>query len=90
MGGSPRCRSSSRELMLPAVGQGFWIETRKDDARVRGAIDFLNDAVTGCEVGAERSFLKRLEGDASFRSPPWRRRRGKASRWRGCRSEDGG
>ncbi|MBP2675959.1 MAG: porphobilinogen deaminase [Deltaproteobacteria bacterium] len=51
------------ELMLPAVGQGvLGIETRKDDARVRGAIDFLNDPVTGCEVGAERSFLKRLEG----------------------------
>jgi hydroxymethylbilane synthase len=51
------------ELMLPAVGQGvLGIETRKHDALVRGVIDFLNDPVTGCEVGAERSFLKRLEG----------------------------
>jgi hydroxymethylbilane synthase len=51
------------ELMLPAVGQGvLGIETRRDDARVRGAIAFLHDPVTWCEVGAERSFLKRLEG----------------------------
>ena len=51
------------ELMLPAVGQGvLGIETRRDDARVRGAVAFLNDPVTGCEVGAERAFLKRLGG----------------------------
>ena len=42
------------ELMLPAVGQGvLGIETRRDDARVRAAIAFLHDPVTGCEVGAE-------------------------------------
>ena len=51
------------ELMLPAVGQGvLGIETRRDDDRVRAAIAFLHDPVTGCEVGAERSFLKRLGG----------------------------
>ena len=51
------------ELMLPAVGQGvLGIETRRDDARVQDALAFLHDPVTWCEVGAERSFLKRLEG----------------------------
>lgn len=51
------------ELMLPAVGQGvLGIETRRDDDRVRAAIAFLHDTVTGFEVGAERSFLKRLGG----------------------------
>ena len=51
------------EVMLPAVGQGvLGIETRRDDDRVRAAIAFLHDPVTGCEVGAERSFLKRLGG----------------------------
>lgn len=51
------------EVMLPAVGQGvLGIETRRNDDRVRTAIAFLHDPVTGCEVGAERSFLKRLGG----------------------------
>jgi hydroxymethylbilane synthase len=51
------------ELMLPAVGQGvLGIETRRDDARVNDALAFLHDPITWCEVGAERSFLKRLEG----------------------------
>jgi hydroxymethylbilane synthase len=51
------------EVMLPAVGQGvLGIETRRDDDRVRAAIVFLHDPVTGCEVGAERSFLHRLGG----------------------------
>ncbi|MDP1991049.1 MAG: hydroxymethylbilane synthase, partial [Syntrophales bacterium] len=51
------------EVMLPAVGQGvLGIETRRGDDRVRAAIAFLHDPVTGCEVGAERSFLKRLGG----------------------------
>lgn len=51
------------EVMLPAVGQGvLGIEARRDDERVRAAISFLHDPVTGCEVGAERSFLKRLGG----------------------------
>jgi hydroxymethylbilane synthase len=52
------------EVMLPAVGQGvLGLETRREDARIRGAISFLNDPVTWCEVGAERAFLKRLGGD---------------------------
>lgn len=51
------------EVMLPAVGQGvLGIETRRDDNRICTAIAFLHDPVTGCEVGAERSFLKRLGG----------------------------
>jgi hydroxymethylbilane synthase len=51
------------EVMLPAVGQGaIGIETRRDDARCRDAVAFLNDPVTFCEVGAERAFLKKLGG----------------------------
>ncbi|MHB8771747.1 MAG: hydroxymethylbilane synthase [Syntrophales bacterium] len=51
------------ELMLPAVGQGvLGIETRQDDAQARGLIAFLHDPVTWVEVGAERAFLKRLDG----------------------------
>jgi hydroxymethylbilane synthase len=51
------------EVMLPAVGQGvLGIETRRDDDRVSAALAFLHDPVTGFEVGAERSFLKRLGG----------------------------
>lgn len=51
------------ETMLPAVGQGvLGIETRRDDARAGGAIAFLHDPVTWREVGAERSFLRRLGG----------------------------
>jgi hydroxymethylbilane synthase len=51
------------EVMLPAVGQGvLGIETRRRDSSVRDAITFLHDAVTWCEVGAERAFLRRLGG----------------------------
>ncbi len=51
------------EVMLPAVGQGaLGIETRRGDSRCREATAFLNDPETFCEVGAERSFLKRLGG----------------------------
>ena len=51
------------EVVLPAVGQGaLGIETRRDDARCREAVDFLHDPVTFIEVGAERAFLKRLGG----------------------------
>jgi hydroxymethylbilane synthase len=51
------------EVMLPAVGQGvLGIETRRGDSRVREAIAFLHDPITWCEVGAARSFLKRLGG----------------------------
>jgi len=51
------------EMMLPAVGQGaIGIEIRRDDARCREAVDFLQDTVTFIEVGAERAFLKGLGG----------------------------
>ena len=51
------------EVLLPAVGQGaLGIETRRGDSRSRDAAAFLHDPVTFCEVGAERSFLKRLGG----------------------------
>jgi len=51
------------ETMLPAVGQGaLGIETRRDDVHTRGAVAFLHDPVTWCEVGAERAFLRRLGG----------------------------
>lgn len=50
-------------VMLPAVGQGaIGVEIRRDDARCREAVQFLNDPETSVEVGAERAFLKRLGG----------------------------
>jgi len=49
--------------MLPAVGQGvLGIETRREDQDLRELLGFLHDPVTGCEVGAERAFLKKLGG----------------------------
>lgn len=51
------------ETMLPAVGQGvLGIETRRGDEGLREFLSFLHDPVTGCEVGAERAFLKELGG----------------------------
>lgn len=51
------------ELMLPAVGQGaLGIELRTEDFVLAKMISFLNHAVTEMEIGAERSFLKRLGG----------------------------
>lgn len=51
------------EIMLPAVGQGaLGIEMRTGDASLADMLAFLNHPVTTMEVGAERSFLKRLGG----------------------------
>jgi hydroxymethylbilane synthase len=51
------------EVMLPAIGQGaLGIETRIDDAKTKGYVDFLNHTETSVAVRAERALLKRLEG----------------------------
>jgi len=51
------------ELSIPAIGQGaLGIEIRRDDARTREAVAFLDDRETSLAVRAERGFLKRLEG----------------------------
>ena len=51
------------EISLPAIGQGaLGIETRMDDEGVEERIRFLNDPVSAITVGAERAFLKKLEG----------------------------
>src|SRR5512139_2075273 len=51
------------ELSIPAIGQGaLGIEIRRDDARTREAVSFLDDRETSLAVRAERGFLKRLEG----------------------------
>jgi hydroxymethylbilane synthase len=51
------------ELSIPAIGQGaLGIEIRRDDARTREAVAFLNDRETSLAVRAERGFLRRLEG----------------------------
>jgi hydroxymethylbilane synthase len=53
----------SYEICLPAIGQGaMGIETRKQDAKVRELVAFLNHPETASCVLAERAFLKRLEG----------------------------
>jgi hydroxymethylbilane synthase len=51
------------EIMLPAVGQGaLGIEMRRGEDPIEEALSFLNHPNTWIEVGAERSFLKRLSG----------------------------
>ncbi len=51
------------EISLPAIGQGaLGIEIRRDDARTRDAVAFLDDRDTSLAVRAERGFLARLEG----------------------------
>jgi hydroxymethylbilane synthase len=53
----------SAEVSIPAIGQGaLGIEIRRDDARTREAVAFLDDPETSLAVRAERGFLKRLEG----------------------------
>jgi hydroxymethylbilane synthase len=56
------------DLMLPAVGQGaLAIETRADDAEVRGLLAPLHDAASAACVTAERAMLAALDG--SCRTP---------------------
>jgi len=56
------------DIMLPAVGQGaLAIETRADDAEVRGALSPLHDVESAACVTAERAMLAALDG--SCRTP---------------------
>jgi hydroxymethylbilane synthase len=56
------------DIMLPAVGQGaLAIETRADDAEVRGLLAALHDAASAACVMAERAMLAALDG--SCRTP---------------------
>lgn len=56
------------EIMLPAPAQGaIGIEIRKDDARVRDAVEPLNHHQTLLAITAERAFLRALDG--SCRTP---------------------
>jgi hydroxymethylbilane synthase len=58
----------SVETMLPAPAQGaVGIETRRDDAEVRGWLASIDDATTSACVRAERALLARLGADC--RSP---------------------
>jgi len=51
------------EISLPAIGQGaLGIETRQEDRKVEGQIQFLKDQDSWIAVSAERAFLKKLEG----------------------------
>jgi hydroxymethylbilane synthase len=65
------------KMMLPAVGQGaIGIEIRRDDARCREAVNFLQDPETFIEVGAERAFLKGLGGGCQLPIAGFARKRG--------------
>lgn len=56
------------EIMLPAPAQGaIGIEIRKDDMRVRDAVEPLNHHDTLLAITAERAFLRALDG--SCRTP---------------------
>lgn len=53
----------SRDIMLPAVGQGaLGIETRQKDFQVHAICAPLNHADSQAATTAERAFLRRLEG----------------------------
>jgi hydroxymethylbilane synthase len=53
--------------IIPAIGQGaLAIETGEDDWETNELIAFLHHEETGQTVAAERSFLKRLEGDCQI------------------------
>jgi hydroxymethylbilane synthase len=48
---------------LPAVSQGaVGVQIRSDDPEVAGWVDFLNHEATRAATGAERAFLRRVEG----------------------------
>jgi len=58
----------SREIMLPAVGQGaLALECRAADEALRQLLDALHDPRTAACVGAERAMLAALDG--SCRTP---------------------
>lgn len=51
-------------LMLPAAGQGaIGLEVREEAGETRRMIEVLNDIETVHRLQAERTFLKRMEGD---------------------------
>jgi hydroxymethylbilane synthase len=51
------------DLVLPAVGQGaIAVQIRADDRETRTALNLINDKAAHSEVGAERSFLRKLQG----------------------------
>lgn len=51
------------DLMVPAPGQGaIAIEARTGDAGMQALLVKIHDAPAGCEVAAERAFLRRLQG----------------------------
>ena len=53
----------SADLMLPSPGQGaIAIEAHTGDTEISELLKKINDAKTGCEVRAERSFFLRLHG----------------------------
>jgi hydroxymethylbilane synthase len=58
----------SRDVMLPAVGQGaLAIECRADDEDTRRRVEPLHDPISAACVGAERAMLAALDG--SCRTP---------------------
>jgi hydroxymethylbilane synthase len=53
----------STDQMMPAIGQGaLGLELRADDTKTIDLLDFLNHEPTRITVGAERAFLKALQG----------------------------
>jgi hydroxymethylbilane synthase len=62
MGDVPRVAISTDD-MLPAVAQGaIGIERRADDARAAEMLAAIHDGPTGLRLGAERAFLRELDG----------------------------
>ena len=62
------------EVMLPAVGQGaLGIESRRDDATTRAAVQSLDHAATHAAVIAERTMLAALQGGCLAPIAAWGR-----------------
>ncbi|OAG27530.1 hydroxymethylbilane synthase [Thermodesulfatator autotrophicus] len=58
-----RARPISKEVMLPAIGQGaLAIEVRESDQDLKEGLAFLHHEETAICVAAERAFLATLEG----------------------------
>jgi hydroxymethylbilane synthase len=78
----------SEETILPAIGQGaLGLEVRRQDERTISLLRMLNHEETELAVGAERAFLKELEGGCQVPLAAYCRVEGQMLRLRGMVAE---
>jgi len=69
---APKMQEMGPPDFLPAVAQGaLGIESRREDAEVRGAIAFMHHERTAVHVWAERGFLTGLDGGCQVPIAAW-------------------